>query len=139
MNSMIQNIFMDIKSYEMIRGAVSVEDIIDIVGQIAPESLSDIHPVLINGFLFEMEFHPECNSGFAHTVGNFHYIYMENCCFTNNIYIYSSKAKEEWDDGFPGIDLLLYTVLETLCVIPCGKDETLCLIDAESEKIIRYL
>lgn len=34
MDSMIQNIFMDMKSYEMIREAVSVEEIINIVGQI---------------------------------------------------------------------------------------------------------
>lgn len=136
MDSMIQNIFMDMKSYEMIREAVSVEEIINIVGQI---DLADIHPLLINGILFEVEFHPECNSGFAHTVGSSHYIYMENCRFTNNIYIYSSTAKEEYDAGFPGIDLLLSTDLETLCVIPCGKDETLCIIDSKSEKIIQYL
>ena len=119
---LFKNIFMDFKSYELIQNTISLDELIPfILDNVNP---SNIQPISIKGYLFEVEFHPKNDYlSFTYTVNTFHYINHKKCHFRNSLYLYSKKALNEYDKDFSGETLLLFTNKKILYVIPHGEND----------------
>lgn len=122
MNNNIQNIFIDLKSYELIQNSITRDELVEYIH--ANVNTENIKPISICGHLFEVEYHPKNDYlGFTYTIPAFHDICHKESRFKNSIYIYSSSAMKQYDEGFSGITLLLFTTKGSLYVIPYGESE----------------
>lgn len=122
MKNIIQNIFIDLKSYELIQDLITLDELIAFL--LNNIDTFDIHPISIKGYLFEVEYHPQNDYlGFTYTLDGLHNIYYEKCRFRNSIYLYSARAFAEYEEGFSGITLLMFTRKKSLYVIPQGEND----------------
>ncbi len=123
MENIIQNIFMDQKSYERIQGKSNIRDVIATVLMCVETDKTQPQKVTIEGIEFEAEFHPENDYfGFTYTREGYHCICYEKNKFKNSVYLYSQTAMEEYEKDFPGATLLLYTTKKVIYVIPHGAN-----------------
>lgn len=108
MKKSIQNIFMDLKSYELIQDAIPLNKLIPfILENVNPDNLK---PISICGHLFKVEYHPKNDYlGFTYTVNTLYDIYPEDHRFKNSIYLFSKNAMKQYDEDFSPITLLLFT------------------------------
>lgn len=137
MKNNIQNIFMDLKSYELIKNRISLDELISSI--LSTVNTTDLKPISISGHLFEVEFHPENDYlGFTYTMNTFHDVCHKECRFRNSVYIYSSNALSQYDEGFSGITILLFTTKKYLYIVPAGENG-LSIMDCESGKLTRKL
>ena len=137
MKNSIQNIFMDMKSYELIQNTIALDELISLIQN--KVHTMDTHSITINNILFKVEFHPKNDYlGHTHTINGFHYILHDKCRFKNSVYLYVPEILSEYEDGFSGITLLLFTTKKFLYAIPSGEND-LSIIDSESGKFTRRL
>ena len=123
MENIIQNIFMDQKSYERVQGKSNIRDVIATVLMCVETDKTQPQKVTIEGIEFEAEFHPENDYfGFTYTREGYHCICYEKNKFKNSVYLYSQTAMEEYEKDFPGDTLLLYTTKKVIYVIPHGAN-----------------
>ena len=123
MKNIIQNIFIDQKSYELIQNKNNSKRIISIILDNIDTTRGQTQSINICGIEFKVEFHPK-NDYFSFTFTNcgHHYVCCHKSRFKNSVYLYSPTAMEEYDEDFPGETLLLYTTKKFIYVIPAGED-----------------
>ena len=139
MQTMIQNIFMDQKSYELIQKNQDFEHICSVVLNGVDTDKPQPQTIIINKIEFQAEFHPKNDYfGFTFTKEGYHYICHKKCRFKNSVYIYSPTAMEEYDEDFPGATLLLYTTQKHIYVTPYGENG-LSKMDSSTGKFTRRL
>ena len=123
MENIIQNIFMDQKSYESIQEKSNIRDVIETVLERVETDKTQPQKVTVEGIEFEAEFHPKNDYfGFTYTKEGYHCICYEKNKFRNSIYLYSKTAMKEYEKDFPGATLLLYTTKKAIYVIPHGSN-----------------
>ena len=123
MENIIQNIFMDQKSYESIQEKSNIRDVIETVLERVETDKTQPQKVTVEGIEFEAEFHPKNDYfGFTYTREGYHCICYEENKFKNSVYLYSRTAMKEYEKDFPGATLLLYTTKKAIYVIPHGAN-----------------
>lgn len=139
MKNIIQNIFMDQKSYERIHGKSDIRKVIETVLEHIEADESQTQKITIEGIEFEAEFHTKNDYfGFTYTKEGYHCICYEKSKFKNSVYLYSHTAMKEYEKDFPGATLLLYTTKKAIYVIPYGTND-LSKMDASNEKFTQRL
>lgn len=139
MKKIIQNIFIDQKSYELIQDRLSLEDIISIILDNIDTTNIQSQSITIDGIEFEAQFHPNNDYlGFTYTLNGYHYIYHDKSNFKNNVYLYVPTAMDVYDEDFAGATLLLYTTKSFIYVIPFGENG-LSKMDSSTGKFTRRL
>ncbi len=124
MQTMIQNIFMDQKSYELIQKNQDFEHICSVILNGVDTDKPQPQTIIINKIAFQAEFHPKNDYfGFTFTKKKDTIISaMKSVGLKNSVYIYSPTAMEEYDEDFPGATLLLYTTKKHIYVTPYGEN-----------------
>lgn len=123
MENIIQNIFMDQKSYESIQEKSNIRDVIETVLERVETDKTQPQKVTVEGIEFEAEFHPKNDYfGFTYTREGYHCICYEENKIKNSVYLYSRTAMKEYEKDFPGATLLLYTTKKAIYVIPHGAN-----------------
>ena len=90
MQTMIQNIFMDQKSYELIQKNQDFEHICSVILNGVDTDKPQPQTIIINKIAFQAEFHPKNDYfGFTFTKEGYHYICHKKCRFKNSVYILS--------------------------------------------------
>ena len=131
MNKNIQNIFMDLKSYELIQDLITLDELLTFVFEnvnpAVPKSIS------LCGHLFEVENHPKNDYlGFTYTVNTLYDICPGDNHFKNSIYLFSRNAMGQYGEDLSPITLLLFTTKKSICVSSDGG-QTLKKIDCKTE------
>lgn len=121
MKKFIQNIFMDLKSYNLLQTEMD-ENIISFILDSIDTTKIQPQSIIIGGIEFKAEFHPKNDYlGFTFTRYGNHYIDHTMSLFKNSVYIYSPEAMKGYDKNFSGVTLLLYTTKKIIYAIPDGE------------------
>ena len=137
MKNSIENIFMDMKSYELIQNTIALDELISLIQN--KVNTMDTHPITINEISFEVEYRPnKLNLSFLYTVNGYHSVDPCNNKFKNNLYLYNCEAAMSYGDDFCGEEVLLYTTKKTLLVIPYNES-SLSRMDCSTGELIQIL
>lgn len=135
MKNIIQNIFIDQKSYELIQNKSNSEKIISTILDNMDTTKVQAQSLIICGIEYKAEFHPKNDYfGFTFTKDGHHYVDHVKSRFKNSVYLYSSRAMDEYDKDFSGATLLLYTKKKFIYAIPDGKNR-LCKMDCSTGEL----
>ena len=119
MKNIIENIFIDQKSYEHIQNKTSSENIISTILSKIDTTSAQTQSIIISDIECKAEFHSKNDYfGFTFTKDGCHYIDHKSSRFKNSVYLYSPNAMKEYDEDFPGATLLLYTCKKFIYAIP---------------------
>ncbi len=131
----IQNIFMDLKSYELIQNITALDELVSFIQNNI--NILDVQPISIKGVLFEVEYRPNKPFlSFIYTVQGYHTIDLYKNNFRENVYLYNQDALASYEGDFCGSELLLYTKNPTLWVIPY-KESGLSKMDSATGELIQ--
>lgn len=123
MKNIIQNIFIDQKSYELIQNKNNSKRIISTILDNIDTTRGQTQSIIICGIECKAEFHPKNDYfGFTFTKNGHHYVCYDKSRFKNSIYLYSPTAMGEYDKDFSGATLLLYTTKKFIYAIPNGEN-----------------
>ncbi len=113
MKKSIQNIFMDLKSYELIQDAIPLNELIPfILDNVNPAALK---PISICGHLFEVEFLPRKHPfTFIFTPRKNHIIDPYENRFKNNVYLYNHDAVQSYEEPSCRSEVLIYTMISSI-------------------------
>ncbi|MCI9577140.1 MAG: hypothetical protein HFJ84_11025 [Clostridiales bacterium] len=137
MKNNIQNIFIDLKSYELIQSKISVDALVSLVFN--GIDILKIQPIFIKGYPFMLEYRSNNpHLTYMYTIPGYHTIDPYENEFTKNVILYNPKAIEAYEDNFCGAEILLYTNKPSLIVIPYDGNG-LSRMDSSTGKFIQRL
>ena len=137
MKKNIQNIFIDLKSYELIQNKISVDALVSLVFDSI--DLLKIQPISIKGYPFMVEYRSNNpHLTYMYTIPGYHTIDPYENEFMKNLILYNSRAIETYEDNFCGAEMLLYTNKPSLIVIPYNGNG-LSRMDSSTGKFIQRL